>query len=66
MRFKPRSHQGPGPFPLIRGKRLNVWFWTVKNIYRILLLATIDRTCTLLTYDVGFFALANQGIQSPL
>jgi len=35
MRFKPRSHQGPGPFPSIRGKRLNVWFWTVKNIYGI-------------------------------
>jgi hypothetical protein len=42
-----------------------VWFCTVKNIYRILLLATIDRTCTLLTYDVGFFALANQGNTEP-
>jgi hypothetical protein len=31
---------GPGrirviPFPSIRAKRLIVWFWTVKNIYRV-------------------------------
>jgi hypothetical protein len=42
-----------------------VWFWTVKNISQIRLLATIDRACTLLTYDVGFFALANPGGTKP-
>jgi hypothetical protein len=65
MRFQTRSHQGPGQFSSIRAKRLNVWFWPVKNIYRICLLATIDRACTLLTYDVGFLALAKSGGTKP-